>query len=104
MKDTNGNDRLSKMNRRAEERRLYLKEREKRPAKVRNEELDKRRLLTVEDIESGKSRRGGWNREQMMVLKVPVDGTGNPPSGWIESVVGKDYTEREIQLFVYLRR
>lgn len=56
-------------------------------------------LITHEFIERGMSELGGWNREQLKLLKVPWP----PRKGWKRRIQGTEISEAEAEIFLKLR-
>lgn len=56
--------------------------------------------VTEEFIESGKSPRGGWTREQLRLLGV----SWPPPKGWKQGVLGVCIPKATAEEFVRLRK
>ncbi len=56
-------------------------------------------ILTWELIESGRSERGGWSRNQVAVFGVrwPLK------KGWKRRIIGRDFPEAAINEFMLLR-
>lgn len=67
--------------------------------KNQTEELMEYITMTEDLLNSGKSMNGGWNYDQTAIL-----GAGNPPrKGWKKAIIGLDYNEQIIELFLELR-
>lgn len=57
-------------------------------------------ILTRELVLKGRSRRGGWTREQLKVLGVAWP----PKSGWLDALEGKDIPDAVYQRFMGLQK
>lgn len=55
-------------------------------------------ILTKELFEKGKSSNGGWNNQQLKCL-----GIVNPTRGWKHEIIGKDFPEEAIRMFIDLK-
>ncbi len=53
-------------------------------------------VITEHDLNSGKSKRGGWSRKQLALLGVAWP----PAKGWKESLLGKTVSERNLRRFL----